>query len=236
MEGEIRGQLLARSGNRAFPSLFTTVLRLISYRTNRAVSPADSLGSTSAFTSSRPVLEPRTARQLAAARNKQTQRDDDDSDGSEAPKGGIGMQITPSTDSLALGANPYYPSGYSNPAAKSANGTPTLASGQLASKDGGRSRNRSGGGSKRSKMDEDDEGESEMDDEDDRPRKSTGAVLNSGGIGGKADGEGEMGEGDGDGAVYCVCRQVGYGEMIGCDEEDCEIEWVSHWSGFGVIV
>lgn len=24
---------------------------------------------------------------------------------------------------------------------------------------------------------------------------------------------------------YCVCRQVSYGEMIGCDRDDCPIEW-----------
>lgn len=25
--------------------------------------------------------------------------------------------------------------------------------------------------------------------------------------------------------TYCVCRQVSYGEMIGCDNPDCPIEW-----------
>lgn len=40
--------------------------------------------------------------------------------------------------------------------------------------------------------------------------------------------EGEVGElGDGDEELYCVCRQKSYGEMIGCDAPDCEIEWVS---------
>ena len=29
-----------------------------------------------------------------------------------------------------------------------------------------------------------------------------------------------------DSKVYCTCRQVSYGEMIGCDDDDCEIEWV----------
>ncbi|RKP14172.1 plan Homeodomain finger of tumor Supressor Ing4 [Piptocephalis cylindrospora] len=24
---------------------------------------------------------------------------------------------------------------------------------------------------------------------------------------------------------YCICHQVSYGEMVGCDGEDCEIEW-----------
>lgn len=26
--------------------------------------------------------------------------------------------------------------------------------------------------------------------------------------------------------LYCTCRQVSYGEMIGCDNAECEIEWV----------
>lgn len=25
--------------------------------------------------------------------------------------------------------------------------------------------------------------------------------------------------------TYCVCRQVSYGEMVGCDNTECEIEW-----------
>ena len=25
--------------------------------------------------------------------------------------------------------------------------------------------------------------------------------------------------------TYCVCQQVSYGEMIGCDNNDCPIEW-----------
>lgn len=34
------------------------------------------------------------------------------------------------------------------------------------------------------------------------------------------------GETEIDSKVYCTCRQVSYGEMIGCDDDDCEIEWV----------
>lgn len=34
-------------------------------------------------------------------------------------------------------------------------------------------------------------------------------------------------ENDLDSKVYCTCRQVSFGEMIGCDDDDCEIEWVS---------
>jgi hypothetical protein len=25
--------------------------------------------------------------------------------------------------------------------------------------------------------------------------------------------------------TYCICQQVSYGEMIGCDNPDCQIEW-----------
>jgi hypothetical protein len=42
-----------------------------------------------------------------------------------------------------------------------------------------------------------------------------------------ADAEGEV-EGDTvDDTLYCICRKVSHGEMIGCDNENCEIEWVS---------
>ena len=34
-------------------------------------------------------------------------------------------------------------------------------------------------------------------------------------------------EPDVDSKAYCTCRQVSYGEMIGCDDDDCPIEWVS---------
>ena len=36
------------------------------------------------------------------------------------------------------------------------------------------------------------------------------------------------GEGDGDdGKTYCFCDRVSFGEMIACDDENCEKEWVS---------
>lgn len=34
------------------------------------------------------------------------------------------------------------------------------------------------------------------------------------------------GEGEGDDRTYCFCDGVSYGEMIACDGEDCEREWV----------
>lgn len=36
------------------------------------------------------------------------------------------------------------------------------------------------------------------------------------------------GDGDGDdGRTYCFCDRVSFGEMIACDDENCEKEWVS---------
>lgn len=34
------------------------------------------------------------------------------------------------------------------------------------------------------------------------------------------------GEGEGDDRTYCFCDGVSYGEMIACDDDDCEREWV----------
>lgn len=45
-------------------------------------------------------------------------------------------------------------------------------------------------------------------------------------------GEGQP-EGDGeqdDNKRYCFCNGVSYGEMIGCDDMNCEIEWVCGFS------
>lgn len=33
--------------------------------------------------------------------------------------------------------------------------------------------------------------------------------------------------------TYCLCNQVSYGEMIGCDNEQCPIEWF-HFSCVGL--
>lgn len=50
-----------------------------------------------------------------------------------------------------------------------------------------------------------------------------------------ADAEGEV-EGDTvDDTLYCICRKVSHGEMIGCDNENCEIEWVSPVSVFPLL-
>lgn len=34
------------------------------------------------------------------------------------------------------------------------------------------------------------------------------------------------GDGDGDDRTYCFCDGVSYGEMIACDDAQCEREWV----------
>jgi hypothetical protein len=31
---------------------------------------------------------------------------------------------------------------------------------------------------------------------------------------------------NGDDKLYCVCQQKSYGEMIGCDNDNCRFEWV----------
>ena len=41
------------------------------------------------------------------------------------------------------------------------------------------------------------------------------------------DAEGEAEEGADDNALYCFCQEKSYGEMIGCDNEECRFEWVS---------
>lgn len=41
-----------------------------------------------------------------------------------------------------------------------------------------------------------------------------------------ADGEGD-GEGENDERTYCFCKNVSYGQMIACDDDNCENEWVS---------
>ncbi|KAF8079112.1 hypothetical protein FPV67DRAFT_1776163 [Lyophyllum atratum] len=37
--------------------------------------------------------------------------------------------------------------------------------------------------------------------------------------------DGADGEGDGDDRTYCICNSISYGEMIACDDSNCEREW-----------
>lgn len=38
---------------------------------------------------------------------------------------------------------------------------------------------------------------------------------------------------DTDNNLYCFCQRVSFGEMIGCDNDDCKFEWF-HWSCVGI--
>lgn len=38
---------------------------------------------------------------------------------------------------------------------------------------------------------------------------------------------------DADNNLYCFCQRVSFGEMIGCDNDDCKYEWF-HWSCVGI--
>lgn len=38
---------------------------------------------------------------------------------------------------------------------------------------------------------------------------------------------------DADNNLYCFCQRVSFGEMIGCDNDDCRFEWF-HWSCVGI--
>lgn len=44
------------------------------------------------------------------------------------------------------------------------------------------------------------------------------------------------GDGDGDdGKTYCFCERGSFGEMIACDDSNCEREWVS-LIGFDILM
>ncbi|EER34331.1 hypothetical protein CTRG_01191 [Candida tropicalis MYA-3404] len=54
--------------------------------------------------------------------------------------------------------------------------------------------------------------------------------LNANGIG--VENGGPNGD-DADNNLYCFCQRVSFGEMIGCDNDDCKYEWF-HWSCVGI--
>ncbi|WWC66697.1 uncharacterized protein I206_100601 [Kwoniella pini CBS 10737] len=209
---------------------------------NRAQSPTDSIASTSAFTGK--PAEPRTARQLAAAasRARKAEQDDgsDDSRDEIIPpsrKGGIGMQVTASSDSLmerkdgglgldmnGIGSKEIGKSGIFTPSANNNIGNK------------GPSKKVSAG-IKRSHNDDGEESDYEENPSlapniiDPRPPnkqpKKSSSTNNTTQLY-----DVEVPESDNiavneevDSKVYCTCRQVSYGEMIGCDDDDCEIEW-----------
>lgn len=64
----------------------------------------------------------------------------------------------------------------------------------------------------------------------------SGAGGGAGGAGGGAgapmdtgDGADDGGEAD-DGRLYCWCQVGSYGDMVACDDNECEREWVSVFS------
>jgi hypothetical protein len=150
--------------------------------------------------------------------------DTDDDSNDEEPRRGkpLPMQVSASTDSLAptsaLGVD----------LGASGEGSATKSGGTTPAAAGDKRRVR---GVKRGREDEDEEEEEEPEDEA-RPAKRSGGTTSK-----KAAtydevevaDEGTGGENEVDSKVYCTCRQVSYGEMIGCDAPPgmCKVEWVS---------
>jgi hypothetical protein len=122
---------------------------------------------------------------------------------------------------LAFGPTPGH-SRETTSAAKSANATPTLGAAK------GNGRGRGGAATKRTRDDDDDEGEDDEVEQKPSKKPAVKKVSNNG------DGPAYLTADDGDGAdpdhdstPYCICSQASYGEMIGCDNDECHIEWVS---------
>lgn len=55
-------------------------------------------------------------------------------------------------------------------------------------------------------------------------KKPKGTVATTQNIAPDGDGDADV---DQDASPYCICHGPSYGEMIGCDNDNCEIEWVS---------
>ncbi|CAK1357826.1 Inhibitor of growth protein 3 [Cercospora beticola] len=47
------------------------------------------------------------------------------------------------------------------------------------------------------------------------------------------DGTGEAEEDDGDDTIYCICQKVSFGDMVGCDNDNCPYQWF-HYKCVGV--
>ncbi|WWD22429.1 hypothetical protein CI109_106920 [Kwoniella shandongensis] len=206
---------------------------------NRALSPTESVASTSAFTGK--AVEPRTARQLAAAASKARKAEQDDGsdeDSRDEPRrGGLAMQPSPSADSvmdrkdggLGLDMGSREGSNIGGLGGRSANATPVLSQGVVGEPKNGRP-GRARAGVKRSRADDDDDDESDGEEEESLgkpvPKRSTsGKKATQAYDVETVEQEGLGGGEEVDSKVYCTCRQVSYGEMIGCDDDDCEIEW-----------
>ena len=119
------------------------------------------------------------------------------------------------------------------PPGRSGNGTPVISGAVSLSTDKARPRN---GRGKRSRDEEDEEeDEEEGEEEEIKPTKRSGLPGKNAGLlrpdgydVDMADGDGIGLDGEVDSRIYCTCNQLGYGEMIACDDDDCAIEWVGH--------
>lgn len=140
------------------------------------------------------------------------------------------MQVSASTDSglekNGLGLDVGGSSREAASAGRSANATPVNGGG--ANRNGGRAR--AGAGQKRSRADEEaEEGEDEIDAEPKPAKKTSTAKKASVPVSFVPPPEPELetDAGDPDTRPYCTCQRPSYGEMIGCDNDDCDYEWVS---------
>ena len=44
---------------------------------------------------------------------------------------------------------------------------------------------------------------------------------------------GEQEEDESDDSKYCFCQRVSFGDMVACDNEECEFQWF-HWDCVGI--
>ncbi|KIR30116.1 hypothetical protein I307_00193 [Cryptococcus deuterogattii 99/473] len=193
---------------------------------NRAASPTDSIVSNSGF-GGKPI-EPRTARQLAAAANRARREADDGGSDTESRTGNddkrnVPMQPSFSVDSKRADGLGLDMGSREGSGVRSANVTPTLGYATVMPSTAEVKRPSRRGGKRSSTnvpaADEFEEEESEGYGDDDRSKR--GERYADVEMAEEAGGAGD----DLDSKVYCTCRQVSYGEMIGCDDDDCEIEW-----------
>jgi inhibitor of growth protein 3 len=180
--------------------------------------------------------QPQTARQLAAAANraKKVERADDSEEDSGEDGGLLITLISAYTDGGAGGRDALgldMGKGSREGSHIGGRGTPTISSGVGGNGNGRSARARTG--TKRHRADEDEEDESDGE-EDERPAiKRSGTSGNGQKKAAHAYVDPPIGEDLGgfepeaDEPIYCLCRAHGYGEMIGCDDEACEYEWVS---------
>lgn len=174
------------------------------------MSPSDSIAS-GYSKPAEPVA--RTARQIAAAAAKakaKAKAADDSEDDTGDERRGTAMAVSASADSLA-------PSG--------ALGVDLGGSREGSSAAAAKKRSRKRGRDDASASDEEDEEPPRK-----NGKKSTAAAAAAASAvqtyeEAEPEGDGTAGENELDSKVYCTCRQVSYGEMIGCDDDDCEIEW-----------